>query len=67
MVGIFSLRNESFNNDPFEDIGQVFIHLESVQKTQDTLKKYLLPDDELNLIDYRLNTIPLVVFVEMSK
>lgn len=60
MVGIFSLRNESFNNDPFEDIGQVFIHLESVQKTQDTLKKYLLPDDELNLIDYRLNTIPLV-------
>lgn len=34
------------------------MHLESANRLKEKLIKYILPEDELNLIDYRLNNIP---------
>lgn len=56
MTGIFNLKFES--RDQSNNFEYLFMHLETANKLKDTLVKYILPEEELNLIDYRLNNIP---------
>lgn len=56
MTGIFNLKFESRNQG--SDFEYLFMHLETANKLKEKLIKYILPEDELNLIDYRLNNIP---------
>ncbi len=58
MTGIFNLKLESRNQG--SDFEYLFMHLESANRLKEKLIKYILPEDELNLIDYRLNNIPIV-------
>ena len=56
MTGIFNLKFES--REQGNDFEYLFMHLENANRLKDTLVKYILPEQELNLIDYRLNNIP---------
>ena len=58
MTGIFNLKFES--REQGNDFEYLFMHLENANRLKDTLVKYILPDEELNLIDYRLNNIPFI-------
>ena len=58
MSGIFNLKFES--REQGNDFEYLFMHLENANRLKDTLVKYILPDEELNLIDYRLNNIPFI-------